>query len=234
MKNLLLLSNSTIKGEPYFNWPLAYVKHFTERLAIKKVAFVPYAAITFSFDEYEALFQKAVKHLGIEVISVHKNPDAINQTDAIAVGGGNTFALLKKCYEEGLVERISNLAQNGKPYMGWSAGANLACPFLSTSNDMPIAQPPSFEALNLIPFQINPHYTNKVIDGHGGESRDTRLNEYITYNQEMEVAAIPEGSLIEISDNIISFKGVGPMKRFKYGETVSKYFEGDDISFLLK
>lgn len=233
-KNLLLLSNSTLPGEPYFTWPLPFVREFANKHQIKKIAFVPYAAVTFSFEKYTEILQTAVQQLGIEVINIDSNPGAIYEADGIAVGGGNTFALLKRCYERGLVEPIRNAVANGMPYMGWSAGSNLACPTLCTTNDMPIVQPPTFESLNLIPFQINPHYTEKTIANHGGESRDTRLKEYIAINPDKYVAAIPEGSLIEINGDEIAFKGAGQLKTFKNGEDAKVYSSSDDLSFLLR
>ena len=233
-KNLLLLSNSTLPGDPYFSWPLPFVKEFAQNNGIKRVAFVPYAAITFSFEKYTEILQKAIEPLGIEVINVDAHPNAIQEADAIAVGGGNTFALLKRSYEKGLVEPIRNAVANGKPYMGWSAGSNMACPTLCTTNDMPIVQPPTFEALNLIPFQINPHYTEKTIANHGGESRDTRLTEYIEINPGKYVAAIPEGSLIEIQGDKVLYKGVGNLKTFRKGDAPKLYTTTDDLSFLLR
>jgi dipeptidase E len=233
MKNLLLLSNSTLPGDPYFQWPLPYVKAFCERLNVKKIAFVPFAAVTFSFDKYTEILQKAVKGIGLEIIGVHNNPNALEEADAVAVGGGNTFALLKRSYEAGLVEKIQEKVNGGMPYMGWSAGSNMSCPFIFTTNDMPIVEPPSFKALNLVPFQINPHYTDKTIANHGGETRDTRINEFIAINEDMHVAAISEGSLIEIENGKPFYKGVGELKHFKNGQEPAVYSEQDDISFLL-
>lgn len=233
-KNLLLLSNSTLPGQPYFSWPMPYVGNFVENHGIRTLAFVPYAAATFSFEKYTQMLQKALDPLNIEVINVDTQPSAVKAADAIAVGGGNTFALLKRCYEHGLVSSIQEQVAQGKPYMGWSAGANLSCPTLCTTNDMPIVEPPSFNALNLIPFQINPHYTDQTIPNHGGESRDTRLTEYLALNSDMCVAGIPEGSLLEMDSGQLSFKGEGLLKVFKSGQEPTLYKTGDDISFLLK
>lgn len=232
-KNLLLLSNSTLIGEPYFAWPLPYYKAFVEKHNITDIAFVPFAAVTFSFEEYTRIFQEAVASLGVQVHNVAQNPEALNTASAIAVGGGNTFALLKRSYESGAVEIIQRRVAEGTPYSGWSAGANLSCPMLCTTNDMPIVEPPSFKALNLIPFQINPHYTDRTLDGHGGESRDTRIKEYIELNQDMFVAGIPEGALIELENGAISYKGSGALKVFKYGKEPQLFQPGDNISLLL-
>lgn len=232
-KNLLLLSNSTLKGEPYFSWPLPYFEAFVKKHGIFDIAFVPYAAVTFSFEEYTRIFQEAIKGLGVTVRNVAEDQEALATASAIAVGGGNTFALLKRCYESGAVETIQDRVKNGTPYSGWSAGANLSCPMLCTTNDMPIVEPPSFKALNLIPFQINPHYTDRTLDGHGGESRDTRIKEYLAMNQDMYVAGVPEGALIELEAGSISYKGTGALKVFKHGQEPKLFQPGDNISMLL-
>ena len=98
----------------------------------------------------------------------------INEAEAIAVGGGNTFHLVAMMHQTGIMEAIKGKAERGTPYMGWSAGANVACPTLKTTNDMPIIEPASFETLNLVPFQINPHYLDANPEGHGGETRQQR------------------------------------------------------------
>ena len=150
-KNLLLLSNSTLKGEPYFSWPLPYFEAFVRKHSISDIAFVPYAAVTFSFEEYTRIFSEAIEGLGLKVHNVAEDQEALSSASAIAVGGGNTFALLKRCYESGAIETIQKRVNGGTPYSGWSAGANLSCPMLCTTNDMPIVEPPSFNALNLRP-----------------------------------------------------------------------------------
>ena len=171
---LLLLSNSTIKGEAYLGWPKQDLLDFCA--GVKKIAFVPFAAVTFSYDEYVESVQQALGD-DFEVIGVHSVQDKlelIKSADCLAVGGGNTFRLLAKMQEYDLLSTIRQRVENGVPYIGWSAGSNVACPTLMTTNDMPIVQPESFSALGLISFQINAHYTAKTIAGHGGESRQDR------------------------------------------------------------
>lgn len=184
---LLLLSNSTIKGEPYLGWPKKYLNEYLA--GIEKVLFVPYAGVTFSYDEYTAAVQNALGN-NISVTGIHQVEDkvkAIEEAKCIAVGGGNTFHLLAKMQSEGLIGPIRRAVQVGVPYIGWSAGSNVACPTIMTTNDMPIIQPSSFSALALTYFQINAHYTEKVIEGHGGESRKQRLDEFLEVNKETSV-----------------------------------------------
>ena len=142
---LLLISNSTNAGEEYLKYPIGQIK---EHLAgIKEVAFVPYAGVTFSYDEYEAKVQARLDEIGIKVRSVHhaSSPrEAILSAEAIMVGGGNTFHLVKMMHEEGLMDAILTKLNEGTPYVGWSAGSNVACPTLCTTNDMPIVQHPDF------------------------------------------------------------------------------------------
>ncbi|MBI3141284.1 MAG: dipeptidase PepE [Bacteroidetes bacterium] len=232
MRNLLLISNSTMPGEPYFAWPRPYVEAFAIQYGIRKLAFVPFAAVDFGYDQYEEKFANALRPLGIEVISVHRDCHAIETADAIAVGGGNTFALLSRCYEQGLLPRIRLAVTNGKPYMGWSAGANLACPYIFTTNDMPIVQPPSFEALGLVSFQINPHYTPLTVPGHGGESRDARLRECLAINPGLSIAALPEGTLLKVNGTSVELFGSGYLTVFQHGQLPQRKHPGDNLSKL--
>ena len=178
---LLLISNSTMAGEAYLGWPQKHISDFLNRHKVKKVCFVPYAGVSLSNksleDSYDIYTQKVAavfNALGFELESVHKavNPvQMVREAESIVVGGGNTFHLVAALYETGLMEVISEKALAGTPYVGWSAGSNVACPTLMTTNDMPIVEPKSFKTLNLIPFQINPHYLDANPEGHGGETR---------------------------------------------------------------
>lgn len=217
---LLLLSNSTMPGEAYFTWPQPYVKQFlgTE---VKNVLFIPFAGVTISFDRYTEMMQDVMGGLGYSITSVHAQSDmvkAVENAEAIAVGGGNSFQLLKLIQENGLIDPIRNRVESGAPYVGWSAGSNVACPTIRTTNDMPIVEPPSFDALNLVPFQINPHFTNKTIPNHGGESREQRLKEFLVANKEMEVMGIPEGTYIEVDSKGTFYQGKEPMMKMSYTE----------------
>lgn len=212
---LLLLSNSTMPGQVFFTWPRPFVNEVLhERM---HVLFIPFAAVTFSFDDYEAIVSKAFAEMGFKIRSIHHESDpvrAVSNADAIAIGGGNTFALLSRLYDHKLLQPIRDRVSAGAPYIGWSAGSNVACPTIMTTNDMPVVQPPSFEALNLVPFQLNPHYTEFKQPGHGGETRMERLQEFLVLNPHRKVIGFPEGMLLRVTDNEIKLKGTGEAKLF--------------------
>lgn len=234
MKRLLLISNSTTAGEPYLKYPIGRIGSFLA--GVRSVAFVPYAAVTFSYDEYEAKVQQRFDEIGIKVHSVHKasSPEeAIMQAEAICVGGGNTFALIKNMQEQGLVGAIASRVAEGVPYVGWSAGSNVMCPTICTTNDMPIVQPQSFGAIGGIRFQINPHYLDAHPDGHAGETREQRILEYIEANPDMYVAGLREGCMLHVEGERIELIGPRPMRIFKKGIEPYEVSVGDDLSFLL-
>ncbi len=232
---LLLISNSTTPGQPYLQWPMEHIRKFLGGCA-ESVAFVPYAAVTFSYDEYEARVQKSFDTLGIEVRSVHRAPDparAIREAEAIVVGGGNTFALLKKMQEQGLVDAVRMAAgELGTPYVGWSAGSNVACPTIRTTNDMPIVEPPSLAATGLVPFQINPHYLDAHPDGHAGETREQRIAEFIAANPATTVAGLRESCLLRVEGDRRELIGVHPMRIFRHGSTPREINPGESLDFL--
>ncbi len=233
---LLLISNSTNAGEAYLEYPKTEIGRFLNASAVERVLFIPYAAVTFSFDAYLKKVQSRFNELGIVVESVHlsSNPvQAVLEAEAIVVGGGNTFHLVRKMQEEGLMAPIRDRVLSGTPYIGWSAGANVACPTLCTTNDMPIVQPLSFETLSLVPFQINPHYLDAHPDGHAGETREQRIEEFITANPAVTVTGLREGCMLEIQDGKIQLIGSRSMRIFRYGQAPQEFQAKDDLSFLL-
>ncbi|MBO5894074.1 MAG: dipeptidase PepE, partial [Alistipes sp.] len=143
--NLLLISNSTNAGEEYLKYPIAEIAKTLK--GVSEVVFIPYAAVTFSYDEYEAKVQTRFNEIGIKVRSIHhalNKRNFLRNAEAVVIGGGNTFALLKKMQEEDLLDVIHRRVKGGMPYVGWSAGSNVTCPTICTTNDMPIVQPESF------------------------------------------------------------------------------------------
>ena len=121
----------------------------------------------------------------------------------------------------------------GVPYVGWSAGSNVACPTISTTNDMPIVQPESFDAIGAVKFQINPHYLDANPAGHAGETREQRILEFIEANPRRWVAGLREGCMLRYEDDRLELIGQRPMRIFKKGQEPFEVKAGDDLSFLL-
>lgn len=216
----LLLSNSTNFGQTYMQHAKSAVADFLGET--KEVLFIPYAGVTVSYDKYAETVQNALSEFGINITSIHTidNPvEAVRNAKAIAVGGGNTFRLVQQLQEKGLLEEIKNAVNLGTPYVGWSAGSNVAGPTLCTTNDMPIVEPTSFDCINLVPFQINPHYSEATIPNHGGESRKARLMEYIALSTK-DVVCLPEASWLRIENGRTTYHGSGKMKVYEHPNQV--------------
>jgi len=234
--DLLLISNSTNPGEDYLGWPAGYIKEYLSARKIKRVLFIPFAGVSFSYDTYEEKVNNVFTGLGFEVYSIHRqnNPlEAVKNAEAIAVGGGNTFHLVREMQKLGLMNAIREKVLAGTPYMGWSAGSNVACPTLRTTNDMPIVEPESFNCMGLIPFQINPHYLDAHPSNHGGETREQRIEEFLVANPDVYVAGLREATLLLYENNRLSLKGKHPMRVFKNGNEPAEYQPGADIQFLM-
>ncbi len=240
---LLLISNSTMSGEAYLGWPQDYIKDFLQN-TVKKVLFIPYAGVNLddnglekSWDVYEKRVAAVYNKLGYELESIHHQADpvkAVNEAEAIAVGGGNTFYLVHMMHKTGVMDAIRKRAKKGIPYMGWSAGSNVACPSLRTTNDMPIMEPQSFDCLNLLPFQINPHYLDAHPEGHGGETREQRINEFLTVNRNIYVAGLREACLLQVEGEQLILKGNHPMRIFKFGQEPIEEPIGANLQYLMK
>ena len=180
--------------------------------------------------------QARFSELGIRVRSVHREKDPaafIRRAEAICVGGGNTFALARKMQQQGLLQVILRKVKAGTPYVGWSAGSNVCCPTICTTNDMPIVQPESFRAIGAVKFQINPHYLDANPEGHAGETREQRILEYIEANPRRWVVGLREGCMLRYVEGRLELLGKRPMRIFKKGITPYEVQPGDDLSFLL-
>jgi len=233
---LLLISNSTNPGEPYLDYPKKKIKEFLGNKPVKAL-FIPYAAVTFSYDEYEEKVSERFREIGHEIVSIHRLKDkitAVNESGAIVIGGGNTWMLLKMIRENKLIDIVRKKVAEGIPYIGWSAGSNVACPTIRTTNDMPIIEPDSFEAFNLIPFQINPHYTDVIPSGHAGETREQRISEFIEVNPNIYVAGLREGTMLICEEEKVTLFGPHPVRIFIKGSLPKEVGQSDDLSFLLK
>lgn len=233
---LLLLSNSTNPGESYLGYPKQTIKSFLGDKPLN-IVFVPYAAVTFSYDEYAAKVNGSLNEVGLTVKGIHTfdNPqDAIRNADAIMVGGGNTWKLTRTLQDNGLIDLIREKVQKGTPYIGWSAGSNVACPTLRTTNDMPIIAPLSFETFNLVPFQINPHYLDDNPSNHGGETREMRIAEFIIQNPDIYIVGLRESTILHFEDGKLSLIGERSARIFKHGTETVELTSKDDFNFLLK
>lgn len=232
MKKLLLISNSVTHGKGYLDHCANDMMDFLSET--KEVLFVPYALK--DYDKYASVVKERFQQLGIAVTSIHeaKNPkQAVLKAQAIFIGGGNTFRLLNRLYEKGLLEAIQTRVAKGMKYIGSSAGSNVSCPTIKTTNDMPIAYPPSFDALNLIPFQINPHYIDTDPNSkHMGEAREQRIKEYLEEN-DTTVVGLREGTWLRIENGKVELKGNLGIRIFEKGKKPKEYPPKSTLNFLL-
>jgi dipeptidase E len=216
MSRLLLISNSTGHGKGYLDHVETELQEFVGKRS--KIVFVPLAL----FDRHRYTVQAATRlnRMGFEVTSVHdvSNPQrAVREAEAIFVGGGNTFRLLKGLYDWNLVDSIQQAVAAGIPYIGSSAGAIVACPSLRTTKDMPVVQPPSFDALRLVNFQISPHYLDPdPASTHMGETQEERINQFLEEN-DAPVVGLREGSFLRVEPNAIHLRGPHSARIFRRG-----------------
>lgn len=206
-RNLLLISSSRAGNSGYLEPALA---HLAQHFGPGEVLFIPYAGVTINYNSYCAMVADALAPAGIQIRGIHHYLDpvqAVQQARAIAVGGGNTFRLLEQLYQHQLLEPIRAAVAAGVPYAGWSAGSNIAGLSIRTTNDMPIIEPPSFSALQLVPFQLNPHYSDYQPPGFHGETRDQRLAEFMCLNPQTPILAIREGTALQINNDRMKLLG---------------------------
>lgn len=211
---LLLISTSAVYGTGYLDHPEAEIRSFLG--GARRLLFVPFAL--HDHDAYANKARQRFAQMGYEVTSLHEvndMPKAIGTAEAIFVGGGNTFRLLKALYDFKLIEAIGERVRGGMPYIGSSAGSNVACPTIRTTNDMPIVEPPSLAALNLFPYQINPHYLDPDASStHMGETREERLLQYLEENN-LPVVGLREGAMIRCENGEAILKGTRGARIFK-------------------
>lgn len=210
-RNLLLLSSSQVHGHPYLEFAAADITDLLKGSRVSSVLFIPYALK--DHDAYTRKVAAVFTKLGFGLNGIHQlgNPvEAVQKAEAIFIGGGNTFRLLKALYDNKLIEPIrKRVLTDGIPYMGASAGTNVATRSINTTNDMPIVYPPSFDALNLIPFNINPHYLDPDVNStHKGETREDRILQYHEEEGSTTVLALREGSCLLVKDDRAVLKGI--------------------------
>lgn len=220
---LLLFSNSTLSGEPFLGWTLPHIREFLGELS-GSIVFIPFAGVSIDWDEYGEKVRSVLSEVNFEMIAIHTvdNPvQAIQDAAVIMIGGGNTFHLVYHLQKKQLIKVIKDRVHQNIPYIGWSAGANVACPTLRTTNDMPIIEPDSFETLDLVPFQINPHYTSGKPANHAGESRDDRILEFKKIHPEIPTIGLPEGMGLHVTDEQYTLFGTG--EAFLFSGNRQKY-----------
>ncbi|XP_061389876.1 probable alpha-aspartyl dipeptidase [Musca vetustissima] len=237
-RSLLLLSSSRVHGYGFLEHAKTDITNFFNKRKVQTILFVPYALK--DHDKYTATVREALTPWGYKVEGLHTKEDpvkAVNTAEAIFIGGGNTFVLLKTLYENNLVDVIRDRVLNhGIPYMGSSAGTNVATASINTSNDMPVAYPPTFVALNLVPFNINPHYLETDPNTqHKGETRDQRINEYLEYEtQSRGVLGLREGTALLVEGEKATLVGDRRAKLFRPNQEPVEYEPNADLSFLLQ
>lgn len=234
MKKVIIASTSTIFGGTYLDYLLpTLATHFA---TVSNLVFIPFARPGgISHEDYTEKVKPFFKQLNIEVKGIHEfeNPiEAIKNAEAIFTGGGNTFVLVSMLYKFNLLDAIQNAVENGTPYLGTSAGSNICGLTMGTTNDMPIAYPPSFRTLGLVSFNLNPHYLDPIEGSqHMGETRETRIGEFHHYNPQ-SVLGLREGSWLEVLGKTITLKGNLPARLFQQGKEPIELETGSDLSNL--
>ncbi|MBL8752157.1 MAG: dipeptidase PepE [Planctomycetes bacterium] len=230
-RRLLLISNSTMHGGSYLGHCAGEIRDFLG--GKRHVMFVPYALHDHA--GYAAKARTAFAALGHDLVSAHevRDPRALDACDAVFVGGGNTFRLLKALYDRGWLRAIRQRVAAGMPYIGSSAGTNVATLSIRTTNDMPIVMPPSFAALDLVPFQINPHYLDPDPNStHMGETREERLRQFHEEN-ETPVLGLREGCMLRVEGERMELRGSTNARLFRQGQPPQEFAPPCDLSFLL-
>lgn len=232
---LLLLSNAKREGMAYLEHATIYLREFFGA-SVNEILFVPFARVNERYDEFVDQVRPVFAAIGLSVKGIHTVPDPIaaaNGAEAIVIGGGNTWKLLRDLREMNLLVPIRNRVLTGAPYAGWSAGANIACPTLMTTNDMPICNPGSFGALGLVPFQINPHYLHGNPPGFKGETREERISEFSALHPGVWTAGLREGTGLIVEDGAVRLVGDAPCRVFRHGLAPRELTAQDDFGFLM-
>ena len=229
VKNLLLISSSNVHGQGY----LDHVEHEMREMlrGIQRVVFIPYAL--YDRDAYAMKVRERFKRMGIGLDSIHTDcsPSRIvQQAQALFIGGGNTFRLLKALYDYELLECIRSQVEQGMPFIGSSAGSIVACPTLKTTKDMPVVQPPSFNALHLVSFQISPHYLDRdPASIHMGETQEERIMQYLKENNR-PVVGLREDTLLRVNQGSVWLRGSTTARVFRRGEKPVEISPGTNLS----
>ncbi|HEX8492561.1 MAG TPA: dipeptidase PepE [Pyrinomonadaceae bacterium] len=215
-KRVLLISSSTLYGSGYLDHAEREILDFLGNVG--RILFIPYAL--YDRDAYSSLARERFKAMSYELDSIHTAPDArqaVNNAEAIFIGGGNTFRLLKALYDFDLLHLIRRRVEEGMPYVGSSAGSNVAGPTIRTTKDMPIVEPPSFDALGLVSFQISPHYLDPDPNStHMGETQEERILQFLEEN-DTTVVGMREGTMVRVEKGSAILKGASGARIFRKG-----------------
>lgn len=236
MKNLIIASTSTLHGGNYLDYLLPELKqHFAH---CKTIVFIPFARPSgISHDEYTAKVKDAFSKINIEVNGLHEFDDmkkAIQEAEGIFTGGGNTFLLVSQLYKMGVMDTLAETLNAGTPYVGTSAGSNIAGLTMQTTNDMPIVYPPSFRTLGMLSFNLNPHYLDPDAQSkHMGETRETRIKEFHAFNS-LPVVGLREGSWLDVKGDTVTLKGSLSARIFRQNQPPEEVPSGSDLSTLGK
>ena len=232
MSRLLLISNSTVHGRGYLDHVESEIRDFIGSRT--RVAFVPYAL--HDRRAYGVQVESRLRKIGFEFTSVHDISNAsraIEQSEVVFIGGGNTFRLLYELHRNELIEPIRRAVSNGALYIGSSAGSIVACPSLKTTKDMPVVEPLSFEALRLVPFQISPHYLDPdPTSTHMGETQEQRILQFLEENEE-PVIGLREGSFLRVEHDSVVLKGPHSARIFRRGSSPLEVFPDTTLNDLL-
>jgi dipeptidase E len=232
-RRLLLISNSTLHGRGYLDHVESEIREFLGRAV--HIAFIPFAM--YDRKAYAMRTQERFRAMGCQLTSVHDVSNArrvVDRANAIFVGGGNTFRLLKGLYDADVMGVIRESVSAGLPYIGSSAGSIVACPSLGTTKDMPVVQPPSFDALRLVEFQISPHYLDPDPSStHMGETQEERIRQFLEENGET-VVGLREGSLLRVEGEAVTLKGSTAARIFRSGEEPVEVLPTTNLAELLR
>jgi dipeptidase E len=231
-KRILLISNSTLYGSGYLDHAETEIRNFLGDL--KSVLFVPFAL--YDRDKYAATAQQRFAKMGFALSSIHTATEprqAVHEAETVFIGGGNTFRLLKALYDFDLLGPIRERVEAGMPYVGSSAGSNVAGPTIRTTNDMPIVQPPSFDAIGLVSFQINPHYLDPDPNSkHMGETREERILQFHEEN-DTPVVGLREGAMLRIEEGETILRGSSGARVFRKGSEPIETLPGAHLNAFL-
>ena len=229
---ILLISNSTIHGRGYLDHAEPEIRNILG--PARRVLFFPYAL--HDRDDYAAKARSRFAAMGYDLTSAHAATDArhaVAETQAIFIGGGNTFRRLKALQDLELIDPIRHRVRDGAPYIGSSAGSNVAGPTIRTTKDMPIVQPRSFDALRLVPFQISPHFQDPDPNStHMGETQEERIVQFLEEN-ETPVLGMREGAWVRVEKGSVRLGGANGARIFRRGGAPVEALTGDEISSLV-